>query len=579
MISLRVSALWIAPCVAAAIPLVIAPGFLFFYDVTPKIALLCCGTALSLPFVDPRPLSATRTGRWFCLLLGAMFVSLLASTIFSTRMELSVFGTNWRQFGLITQSALLLFVFVAAADMSHGPERVRPYLQAGTVATLLIALYGILQYLGWDPWLDPRTYHIGAAPYTIVRPPGTLGYVTYCANYLVFGTAQALTLYRLDRSCKTGDRFSWPVLLSGAAALLATLAILLSGTRAAWLALLLGGLTLVILERKRPSKRALAVNATFAALAAIFYLSPAGLPLRSRMHWFREDPTGGARLYLWRDSLRLAARHSLLGSGPETFSIAFPLVQSRDLSRAFPEFYHESAHNMFLDTAVSQGLPGLLILFATVALGFGNRRNPVLLAGLVAILVCHQFSVFTVPTALAFLITIAMLLLPGGKPVPASQDRRMLWLFPISIALIFVAIRITVGDYHLARMRSALEASRFPDAEAQYFAARRWGSHADIWFSRKQITMRRILQALPSGISATTTAEDPYNAWMNLGLIYAQMDNAVQTERCIREAIATSPNWYKPHLALAQLFLATNRQQEGQRELQLARDLNPAAGK
>jgi len=207
MISLRVSALWIAPCVAAAIPLVIAPGFLFFYDVTPKIALLCGGTALSLPFLDPRPLFATRTGRWLCLLLGAMFVSLLASTVFSTRLELSVFGTNWRQFGLITQSALLLFVFVVAADMSHGPERVRAYLQAGTVATLLIALYGILQYLGWDPWLDPRTYHIGDAPFTIVRPPGTLGYVTYCANYLVFGTAQALALYR----CKTGHRFSWPV--------------------------------------------------------------------------------------------------------------------------------------------------------------------------------------------------------------------------------------------------------------------------------------------------------------------------------------------------------------------------------
>jgi len=142
-----------------------------------------------------------------------------------------------------------------------------------------------------------------------------------------------------------------------------------------------------------------------------------------------------------------------------------------------------------------------------------------------------------------------------------------------------VAIRITVGDYHLARMRSALEASRFRDAEAQYLDARRWGSHADIWFSRKQISQGRILQALPSGISATTTAEDPYNAWMNLGLIYAQMNNATQTERCIREAIATSPNWYKPHLALAQLFLATNRQPEGQRELQLARDLNTAAGK
>ena len=47
----------------------------------------------------------------------------------------------------------------------------------------------------------------------------------------------------------------------------------------------------------------------------------------------------------------------------------FPKVQSRELSRAFPEFYNESAHNMFLDAGTAQGLPGLLILMAAVAFG------------------------------------------------------------------------------------------------------------------------------------------------------------------------------------------------------------------
>ena len=58
--------------------------------------------------------------------------------------------------------------------------------------------YGILQYLGWDPWIDPRTYHVGTGVWTIVRPPGTLGYVTYFANYLVFGVFQGLALYRVE---------------------------------------------------------------------------------------------------------------------------------------------------------------------------------------------------------------------------------------------------------------------------------------------------------------------------------------------------------------------------------------------
>src|SRR4029079_17689721 len=122
---------------------------------------------------------------------------------------------------------------------------------------------------------------------------------------------------------------------------------------------------------------------------------------------------------------------------------------------------------------------------------------------------------------------------------------------------------------HLAQARTALDALHFDQANAEYSAASRLGLHADLWYSRKLLAISQnkpILegialtqQALTRGVSATVTAEDPYNAWMNLGLIYAKFNNANRTEYCIRQAIAASPNWYKPHLALAQLLLATNR--------------------
>src|SRR6266508_3093446 len=44
----------IAATVLVLIPLVIAPGWLFYYDVTPKIALLLAGTAVLLPCFRPR---------------------------------------------------------------------------------------------------------------------------------------------------------------------------------------------------------------------------------------------------------------------------------------------------------------------------------------------------------------------------------------------------------------------------------------------------------------------------------------------------------------------------------------------
>jgi len=98
MISTRVFSQWIAPCIAAAIPLAIAPGLLFFYDVTPKVVLLYLGTATALPFVSPRRLLGNTSGRWFCAVLAAAWVWLLVSSLFSVRTDLSIFGTNWRRF-------------------------------------------------------------------------------------------------------------------------------------------------------------------------------------------------------------------------------------------------------------------------------------------------------------------------------------------------------------------------------------------------------------------------------------------------------------------------------------------------
>ena len=548
----------------AAIPLAIAPGLLFFYDVTPKVVLLYLAAAMALPFVRPRRLLAGVAGRWFCALLAATLLSLALSTTFSVRADLSVFGSGWRRYGLITQSAVLLFAFLAAADLAAKPERIAGYLRATAWATTLVSGYAILQYFGWDPWLDPAAYHIGSGEWTIVRPPGTLGYVTYLANYLVFGVFQSVALWRRER------RVWWLI-----PAVLGAIAIALSGTRAGLVALFIGALVLWGIEGRQPSGRTMGVAAGVAALAVVFYFSPAGLQLRGRVRWFREDPAGGARPYLWRDSVTLMARHWLKGTGPETFSVMFPLVQSRELARAYPEFYQESAHNMLLDAGVSQGIPGLLLLIAAAAVGarFG-RGNPVLLAGFVAVLVCNQFAAFTTPTGLTFWVSLAMLLPapPAGEP-----GKRMQWLLPVSAALVFMAVRLAAGDWHLQRMREDVDAGRFEQANAEWVAAAYWGMHADLWYSRKLVSVApQAAWALVPGLRATGTADDPYNAWMNLGLIYAKMNDAGLTERCIRQAVAASPEWYKPHLALAQLLLATNRREEGREEMERARDLNPA---
>ena len=107
----------------------------------------------------------------------------------------------------------------------------------------------------------------------------------------------------------------------------------------------------------------------------------------------------------------------LAGHGPETFRAAFPHYESVALARAYPDFAHESPHNIFLDALVGQGIPGVLLLGAWCALGFGaawkmRGKHPDLaacLAGaLAAGMVSQQFTVFTIPTAVIFFATIAL---------------------------------------------------------------------------------------------------------------------------------------------------------------------------
>ena len=79
-------------------------------------------------------------------------------------------------------------------------------------------------------------------------------------------------------------------------------------------------------------------------------------------------------------SLRWAARRPL-GYGPEVFTAAFPRFESAALARAYPDFLHESPHNIFLDAWVSQGIPGLLILAGFCWIGLTAAWRQESLAG------------------------------------------------------------------------------------------------------------------------------------------------------------------------------------------------------
>jgi hypothetical protein len=149
--------------ILALIPLAIAPGRFFYFDVTPKVVLFLLGTgAAAIWFAAAGGAAgfygASRAARWFLWGVCGMAISLAVSTLASVNPALSLGGSSWRYWGLVTQLAALGFACVVAACCAGRPARLRVLLRGVAASGALVAGYGIAQYFGWDPLLDARGY-------------------------------------------------------------------------------------------------------------------------------------------------------------------------------------------------------------------------------------------------------------------------------------------------------------------------------------------------------------------------------------------------------------------------------------
>ena len=582
----------------ALIPLAIAPGAFFYFDVTPKIVLLLLATAAAAIWwawagARAKAHRASLESRFFFVALCGIALSLIVSTLASVNRAQSFSGSSWRYWGLLTHLTALAFAWMVAESCAGQPGARRTMLRAIAASGLIGAAYGIAQYFGWDPLLDPRGYQSGEGVYMIVRPPGTLGHADYFANWLLFTTFGAVALAFIDEA----PFWKW---LARASAALGCVAILLGGNRAAAIGLVAGAILLIVWRGPRPTKRSAAMALVVVVAALGFYVSPAGARLRARVHWILEEPAGGARFLLWRDSLRMASARWLVGFGPETYISAFARYQSPELGRAYPDFYHESPHNIFLDALIAQGVAGPSLLLALCGIGFAAawrvRKNPAagaLSAALLAMTLSGQFACFMMPTALAYYVTVALLVSLTDSAAPEPVPARGRWMrlavaAPCAIVLSVFAIRMWLAESALAAARSDLDWDRVSDAAGHYAEYQHWrwpGGSADLWYSRRlaqiaggkadrMVRLQAFQEAGAAAQRATQTCEAPFNAYYNLAAFNARRNDFPATERSLRSAISYAPNWFKTHWMLAQVLQAAGRLKEAEAEAATAVQLD-----
>ncbi len=267
-------------------------------------------TALVVGLFSLRAIRRTATTRADLYLIGWLLLGAISAATATNR---------WLGVRGLAISASGAALFWAARGLRQS-GLARPLLNALAIAITAVAMTALLQAYG----LETRFFSLNRAP------GGTLGNRNFVGHAAAFGLPlvlfAALRARRLFFAC--------------AAAAAVTAALVLTRSRAAWIACAAVGIVFIValvasssLRRDGKTWRRFALLVIVAALAAA---AAAFLP--NALHWRSENPylesmkdvvsydegSGRGRLVQYERSLRMTASHPLLGVGPGNWAVVYP---------------------------------------------------------------------------------------------------------------------------------------------------------------------------------------------------------------------------------------------------------------
>jgi O-antigen ligase len=251
------------------------------------------------------------------------------------------------------------------------------------------------------------------------------------------GLMEMLTPFPLVLAASTFTDGNRKTVVAGVAAVMAA-SIFLSGSRGGMAAFVAQMVVLsVLLVRKREgSWKQPLMLAGFLAVVILFLLWIGGNEVTRRLMTIhseaREELSGGVRMTIDRDSLRMLIRKPILGWGLGTFPIVYPEFRS-----FYTTFFVNQAHNDYLQLLVETGLAGfaiavwfMVLLFRQAASKLKNWTDTATgsltvaaLLGIVGILV-HSFLDFNLQIPANAALFFVLCALAAAPALQESTRRR-----------------------------------------------------------------------------------------------------------------------------------------------------------
>lgn len=386
----------------------------------------------------------------------------------------------------ITASGVLLFL-VARAVSRGGLER--PLLAAVALAVVAAAATALLQ-----------TYGVRTEFFSLNRAPGgTLGNRNFVAHLAAFGLPVVLLVALRARGAG-----GWLVGAAGAA--LVTASLILTRSRAGWLAFAAVLLVLAFALVASPALRR--QGRTWLRLAGIVLLAAAGvaaaLALPNTLRWRSDNPylesmrgvanyqegSGRGRLIQYQRSVVMTSRHPLLGVGPGNWAVEYPRhAAPRDpsLDRSAAGMTSNPWPSSDWIAFVSERGPFAALLLALVFVAAGVRalrrlraapdaedalRAAALLATVAATLVTGAFDavlLLAVPTFIVWTV-LGALWLPGTTAAAGGfAERASRWR---TLGVAALVLLVFAGSVRSAAQLTAIGLHASGDAALMRRAAR-----------------------------------------------------------------------------------------------------------
>ncbi|MFH1451004.1 MAG: O-antigen ligase family protein [bacterium] len=348
------------------------------------------------------------------------------STLRSVNPYRSFWGTMERMEGFISLLHLFAF-FVVATSVFREEKGFLKFFRFFVILSVPLALTGIIQKLGISALFAKPDYTTGGiiGPLVFTRVSGLLGNPVFFGNYLAVMIFLALFFVFAEKTRKGKIFFV-------SAAILNASVLLLTGTRGAWVATLLGGtfLSLVWLFfiNKSLKKRRIFFLATFVCvglLSLFLFLSQRGLlPVTDfftrYQSFFDSAVAKNSRIYVWETGLTAVKERPFFGFGLESFNYVYNKhYRVQTAPYALEEFSFDRAHNVVVDLLVAGGMIGLisyLLIFAMSVFVIWRWKNDnnrllsfALLAFLIAYFVENIFSFDTITSYFTFFLFLVFI--------------------------------------------------------------------------------------------------------------------------------------------------------------------------